>query len=235
MPSASPPPDRPALKRGSGAQMVYEILRDEILDLTLPPGSLIDEVQLSERIGVSRTPIREALVRLAGEGLINTLPNRSTIVAPIDFLNIQSFFDAITLMYRVTTRGAAEHHKPQDLIAIRAHQADFTKAVLDNDVKALIFSNREFHAAIATAGHNPYFTAIFLRLLDDERRLLQLHHQSFCDKIPHEFIEEHDQMIAAIVARDVSLCDTFATSHADHIVMQITKLIAEDRRSFIPL
>lgn len=78
-------------RRGSGVKLVYDLLRDEILDLVLPPGSPIDEVQLAERFGMSRTPIREALVRLAGEGLVETLPNRSTMVANIDFLNLHRF------------------------------------------------------------------------------------------------------------------------------------------------
>ncbi len=60
----------PERKRGSGVKMVYDLLRDEILDLKLAPGSPIDEVQLADRFKMSRTPIREALVRLAGEGLI---------------------------------------------------------------------------------------------------------------------------------------------------------------------
>ena len=98
-------------KRGSGVKMVYDILRDEILDLVLPPGSAVDEVQLAERFGMSRTPIREALVRLSGEGLIDTLPNRSTMVSNIDFLNMHTYFDALTLMYRVTTQLAAQHHR----------------------------------------------------------------------------------------------------------------------------
>ena len=108
----SPIPER---KRGSGVKMVYDLLRDEILDLVLPPGSPIDEVQLAERFKMSRTPIREALVRLAGEGLIDTLPNRSTMVANIDFLNMHTFFDALVLMYRVTTKLAAQYHRPEDL------------------------------------------------------------------------------------------------------------------------
>ena len=105
------PSNIPERKRGSGVKLVYDLLRDEILSLTLPPGSPIDEVQLAERFSMSRTPIREALVRLAGEGLVDTLPNRSTIVSNIDFLNLHTFFDAITLMYRVTTRLAAQYHR----------------------------------------------------------------------------------------------------------------------------
>src|SRR5690606_31229341 len=138
-------------KRGSGARMVYETLRDEILTLDLPPGRPIDEVWLAERFGMSRTPIREALLRLAGEGLVETLPNRSAIVAPIDVLHLNAYFDAITLMYRVTTRLAAEHHQSDDLEKIRALQADYVRAVDAQDPLGMISLNRDFHAAISEA------------------------------------------------------------------------------------
>ncbi len=160
----SPIPER---KRGSGVKMVYDLLRDEILDLVLPPGSPIDEVQLAERLKMSRTPIREALVRLAGEGLIDTLPNRSTMVANIDFLNLNPFFDALVLMYRVTTRLAAQNHRPEDLPIIRGFHEDYAAAVQSRDALTMIATNAAFHAAIAEAGRNPYFTSLFRRLLDE--------------------------------------------------------------------
>ena len=132
----------------------YDVLRDEILDLTLPPGSPVDEATLAERFAMSRTPIREALVRLEGEGLVVTLPNRSTVVANIDFANLNAFFDALTLMYRVTTRLAAEFHSDPDLQRIRAKQAVFATAVAAGDELAMIACNRDFHVAIAEAGRD---------------------------------------------------------------------------------
>ncbi len=75
----------PPRTRGRGVQTVYEALRRAIVDLRLEPGSPLDEVTLAERFDMSRTPVREALVRLAAEGLVTQLPNRNTIVAPIDF------------------------------------------------------------------------------------------------------------------------------------------------------
>src|ERR1700754_5067550 len=111
LPEQSEPVADTERKRGSGSKLAYDILRDEILDLVLAPGTAIDEVQLSERLSMSRTPIREALVRLASEGLVTTLPNRSTIVAAIDFVNLPVYFEALTLMYRVTTRDAAVHRQ----------------------------------------------------------------------------------------------------------------------------
>jgi DNA-binding GntR family transcriptional regulator len=225
----------PERKRGSGAKVVYELLRNEILELTLPPGSPIDEVQLAERFEMSRTPIREALVRLSGEGLIDTLPNRSTIVSNIDFLNLNAFFDALTLMYRVTTRLAAQNHRPEDLVMVRAHQASFGAAVVAQDALAMIAANREFHAAIAEAGRNPYYTALFKRLLDDGRRILRLYYQSFDDRLPQEYVDEHEQIIRAIVERDVELSDRLAKAHSDQIVRQIKLFFTRDQRDQISL
>lgn len=101
-----------ARKRGSGVSTVYETLRREIIELTLVPGSPIDEAQLAERFALSRTPIREALVRLAAENLITTLTNRATIVSQIDFLNLSSFFDALTLMYPVPRHSCSTWLQP---------------------------------------------------------------------------------------------------------------------------
>ena len=222
-------------KRGSGAQFVYSILRDEILDLTLLPGSPIDEIRLSERLSMSRTPIREALVRLASEGLVTTLPNRSTVVANIDFMNLHTVFDAMTLMYRVTTRLAAQFHTPADMAKIRARQAEFAKAVSAQDALSMIATNREFHAEIARAGRNPYYESLCLRLLDEGRRLLRMYYQSFDDQLPSEYVQEHEDLIAAIEARDIGRADSLAETHADQIVRQIQALISRDRRQHIEL
>ncbi|AGB74243.1 MULTISPECIES: GntR family transcriptional regulator [Rhizobium] len=222
-------------KRGSGVKVVYDILRDEILDLELPPGSPIDEVQLSERFGMSRTPIREALVRLAGEGLIDTLPNRSTMVSQIDFLNMHSYFDALVLMYRVTTQLAAKYHRPEDLEAVRALQAEFANAVEAQDALAMISTNAALHLAIAEAGRNPYFTSLFSRLLNEGRRLLRLYYQSYNDRLPRRFVEEHDEIIAAIEARNTELAERLAREHAEQIVSQIQKLLMREERLDVSL
>ena len=231
--------DRPAIpserKRGDGGRIVYNALRDDILNLVLAPGSPIDEIVLAEQFAMSRTPVREALVRLAGEGLVQTLPNRSTVVANIDFLNLHTFFDALTLMYRVTTRLAAQYHVPKDLPTIRAHQAKFVEAVEARDALSMIATNRDFHAAIAEAGRNPYYTSLFGRLLDEGRRILRIYYSSFDDVLPRQYVVEHDEIIAAIEARDVEAADRVVSAHADQIVRQIQQMITRDNRRRIAL
>ncbi len=228
--------DQQERKRGTGARFVYDTLRDEILNLVLQPGEPIDEIGLAERLSMSRTPIREALVRLAGDGLVTLLPNRSTVVSQIDFPNLHHFFDALTLMYRVTTRLAAQFHDAGDLQAIRARQAIFAEAVIAGDTAGMIQLNRDFHVAIAEAGRNPYYLQLFSRLLDEGRRILRLYYYpSFEPALPHPYIQEHEAIIAAVAARDVDTCDRLAKEHADKIVRQIQDVMARDLRQNIEI
>ncbi|WP_319411751.1 GntR family transcriptional regulator [uncultured Cohaesibacter sp.] len=217
-------------KRGAGVGHVYQTLHREIIELKIAPGSPIDELQLAARFSMSRTPIREALVRLAAEGLITTLPNRATIVSNIDFLNLSQFFDALSLMYRVTTRQAAANFEEADLAEITHWKDLYASAVDSRDVFEMIATNREFHLAIARAGRNRYYTELFTRLLDEGRRILRLYYQSYNDDIPHLYVDEHEKMIAAIIARDLALADRLAADHADQIVRQIQSYIAADKR-----
>jgi len=225
----------PVLARGQGSQFVYERLRKSILELLLEPGSPLDESSLSEQFGMSRTPIREALVRLAADGLVTTLPNRNTIVSTINFVGLPVYFEALTLMYRVTTRSAAAHRRPEHLANIRALQAGFADAVARHDALAMIAANRDFHVGIAEAGGNAYFTMFFARLLDEGRRMLRLYYATFDDHLPKQYVEEHEEMVAAIEAGDVELADRLGAEHAGQIVRQIQSYLARTTASGIAL
>ena len=87
--------------RGTGLKLAYQTLRDEILSLDLQPGQLLDETTLADRFAMSRSPIREAMIRLAGEGLVVMLPNRSTIVAPIDITSFSKYVEALDIAQRM--------------------------------------------------------------------------------------------------------------------------------------
>lgn len=214
--------------RGSGTESVYQALRREILSMERSPGSPLDETRLSERFGMSRTPIREALLRLTSDGLVTTLPNRNTIVATIDFSNLPTYFEALCLMYRVTTRGAALRQGDAWIQAIVERQREFAAAVEAQDAFAMIEANREFHVAIAERAGNAYYTAFFARLLDEGRRILRLYYSTFDDRLPKRYVEEHEAMIAAIRAGDAEEADRLAIAHGEQIVRQIQDYVARD-------
>ncbi|MEZ5832726.1 MAG: GntR family transcriptional regulator [Dongiaceae bacterium] len=200
--------------KGAGWKSVYETLRTEILALTLPPGQLLDETSLAERFDLSRSPVREALIRLAAEELVVTLPNRSTIVAPIELANFPKYVDALDLAQRINTRLAAELRSDADLAAMASRQRAFEAAVKSGDHLAMSETNKNFHMAIAAAGRNPYLITFYEKLLDQGRRMLHLHF-AFLERTREGYLltDEHHDMLAAIEAKDVERADRLAHDH----------------------
>ena len=205
---------KPKAGREAGWKGVYEALRLEILSLTLAPGELLDEMSLSRRFGFSRSPIREALIRLVGEGLVVNLPNRTTIVAPVDITQFPKYVDALDIAQRVNTRLAAELRSEADLVAITAAQKDFIAAVAAKDHLAMSATNKAFHMAIARAGKNAYLASFYERLLDEGRRILHLHFDYIERSRDGRLLtDEHEEMIDAIRALDAERADRLAHAH----------------------
>jgi DNA-binding GntR family transcriptional regulator len=193
-------------KTGKGASWtgVYEVLRREILSLKLEPGALLDETSLSHRFGFSRSPIREALIRLASDGLVVTLQNRTTIVAPINIAGFREYVDALDIAQRVNTRLAAERWRDDDLVTIERAQQDFIAATAGMDHLAMSETNKQFHMAIARAGRNAYMSAFYEKLLDEGRRILHLHFDYIERTRDGRLLtDEHEEMIKAIRSREI--------------------------------
>src|SRR5262245_93883 len=94
------------IQRTSVRQEAYSKLRSWILDGTLPPGSQLRDKKLAEQLGVSRTPIREALLRLEDEGLVKTKPNSSTLVSSIDFHSAFHLYSIVWTLERLALSQA---------------------------------------------------------------------------------------------------------------------------------
>lgn len=222
--------------KGTGARIAYETLRDEILALTLQPSQLLDETTLADRFGMSRSPVREALIRLAGEGLVVTLSNRSTIVAPIDVTSFPKYVEALDIAQRMNTRLAAELRSEADLRQIAKRQKDFEVAARTGNHLAMSEANKQFHMAIAAAGRNPYLSAFYERLLDQGRRMLHLHFD-YIERTHDGYLltGEHAEMLAAIRARDVERADALAHAHTRQFRDNFLSFMAENYSGAVPL
>jgi DNA-binding GntR family transcriptional regulator len=204
----------PKRVKGMGVRFAYETLRDEILSLILQPGEVLDETSLAERFGMSRSPVREALIRLAGDELVVTLSNRSTVVAPIDVQVFPKYVEALDIAQRMNTRLAAELRTDLDLKTIARRQKEFVAAVNRGEHLAMSEANLNFHMAIAAAGRNPFLAAFYERLLNQGRRMLHLHF-AYLEKGNEGVLltDEHDDMLAAIRDQDVERADALAHQH----------------------
>ncbi|MSP67258.1 MAG: GntR family transcriptional regulator [Alphaproteobacteria bacterium] len=217
--------------KGSGSAHVFAAIHDAILTLDLRPGEDLDEASLVARFGVSRTPIREALIRLAGEGLVVLLPNRGARVAPIDLANIRGFFEALELCQRAVTRWAALRHRGADLLRIDATMAAFAAAA-DGDARDLGDLNRTFHNAIAAACGNVHIAAAYGRLLDEGIRLsrLALTYEAPLQADRHEhlarIVAQHRRLAASIRAQDADGAEALAAEHADLFRRRINRYLS---------
>lgn len=211
----------PSPSKETGSARVYAKLRHDILTVAIAPGTALDEIGLSERFALSRSPIREALVRLSSEGLVQILPNRSTLVAPIDIKTLPQFLDALDLYQRATTRAAAVLRTEEDLREIVDFQDKYVEGArrsleAGNSV-FMIDSNYEFHMSVARAGKNRYLSQFYSRILNEGRRMLHFHFE-FQRQDPDINAEKlgagHVDMIEAIRARDSVAAERVAHEHA---------------------
>jgi DNA-binding GntR family transcriptional regulator len=207
-------PEEQRRAKGTSWKSVYDDLRTRILTLELGPGEMLDESSLAERYSVSRSPVREALIRLAGEELVVTLPNRSTIVAPLAIERFPKYVEALDIAQRMNCRLAAELRSEDDLKILLRRQKEYERAVNGRDHLAMSATNAAFHNAIADAGRNPFLALFYSRLLDQGRRILHLHFR-YLERSGEGVLltDEHYQMIDAIRDRDVTRADQLAHAH----------------------
>jgi DNA-binding GntR family transcriptional regulator len=220
--------------KGAGATVVYEALRRRILDLTIEPGADIEELGLVEEFGVSRTPVREALIRLASDGLATIMPNKSARVAALNFAELPQYFEALELTQRAVTRWAALRGGKENFGQIKAASDAFDEAVQASDVIGMIELNRKFHALIGVASGNIYLARTYSRLLDEGLRLARL---SYAYEIPDQnsrahhidrTVSEHGEMVTAIETRNGDLAEQQAAIHARNFRERIMAYVGQD-------
>ncbi|MEX6631922.1 GntR family transcriptional regulator [Hyphococcus lacteus] len=214
--------------RQSSGQKVYMILRERILSLELSPSAELDEVQLSQHFGVSRTPVREALIRLAADGLVVLAQNRGARVAPIDLDQVPQILEALELFQRITTRWAALRHRPEHLIALESANQEFADACATEDPRAIVEANWKFHDAINQACGNRYFADDCSKMLRSVMRLSLLAFLQEDAKLASydELAGQHDDMIEAIREKNVDLSEQLIYQHSDEFRQRIQTYVS---------
>jgi DNA-binding GntR family transcriptional regulator len=160
-------------KPRTGRERVYDALRYAIIALAIEPGSVLEETALCRQYKVSRTPVREALIRLSSEGLVEIEPNRGARVATLQFIDVVDHYEAMEIFQPITCHFAAVRSSPADMKAIRATLAKFCAAVERADYEGIIRFNYDLHSAIASASHNRCIERGYRQMLADKLRIAQ--------------------------------------------------------------
>ena len=190
----------PRLERQRLHDTVVEHLRHRIVEAVLPPGTKLNERELCETMGISRTPLREALKVLAVEGLIEIAPNRGASVYSMSASEIWETFEFVSGLEAMAGRLACERITPAELADIKALHAAMLRCAAQNDLPGYYDCNQQIHARISLAARNSVLHQTFLGI---NRRLQALRFRS--NLKPGKWdsaIRDHVAMIEALEARD---------------------------------
>ncbi|MEU7019975.1 GntR family transcriptional regulator [Streptomyces sp. NPDC046203] len=204
---------------GNARQLVHELLRARIVELELPPGTPLSENELAAELGVSRTPVRESLILLAEEGLVDVYPQLGTFVSRIrerDIASAQFVREALEL---TSLRDGVERAVERDLLELRALLAAQTDAERRADPEAFFRLDEEFHARLMATGGHPEAWSVVQHAkahLDRARRLsLPLEDQLAL------LIRQHTDVVDAIESRDATAADTALRGHLRQVFADV--------------
>jgi len=188
-------------------QICLESIRNRVLSMELAPGSLLDETVLATEFGISRTPLREIIQRLCGEGYLVMEPNRGAKVAPMDFATMRHFFQAAPMVYAAISRLASEMATAAQIDALKAIQTNYLGSIKAGRSAETAMYNHAFHHAIGEMAASPYLQPSLERLLIDHTRIGQTFYQSKSlddQKTISTASAQHDALIEAIENRSAA-------------------------------
>jgi DNA-binding GntR family transcriptional regulator len=138
------------------SERLREAIEEEIATGKLQPGAHLDEAELAQRFGVSRTPIRETLILLAGAGLVEARPRRGAVVAQVSAQRLVEMFDVMGELEAMCARLAARRITDEEMAALEQVHQDCRQAAESGDSDAYFYANERFHLAIYGASHNVF-------------------------------------------------------------------------------
>ncbi|MFJ8488863.1 GntR family transcriptional regulator [Streptomyces sp. NPDC094038] len=202
-----------AVKPPPAADRVYSHVKQGVLDRHYEGGALLTEGELAEAVGVSRTPVREALLRLEAEGLIKLYPKKGAMVLPVSAQEIADVVETRMLVEEHATRKAVPASAA--LVARLAELLDRQKAeAAAGDLAAAAVTDRCFHAAIVRDGGNEILSRLYDQLRDRQLRMGVAIMNAHPDRIAKS-LTEHEEILDALRAGDADRAVGLVHRHVD--------------------
>lgn len=193
------------------SRQAYERLRDQIVTLQRAPGSLLDEAELMNSLRLGRTPIREGLQRLAGEGLVLIRPRRGIYVANLNLTDLQQIFELRQVLEGYAAALAAERATQADVAALEGALAPLARDQDPSDTQVYIEIDSAFHRALARSAHNSYLEDNLGRMYNLNLRLWYFSLSRIGPM--REAIEQHRAVVEAIKCHDIHIAEAAVRKH----------------------
>lgn len=202
--------------------VVFNTLRQGILTGELKPGERLMEIHLADRLGVSRTPIREAIRMLELEGLVTMMPRRGAEVARISKQDIQDVLEVRLALDSLATRLACERISEKQKEELKASAEKFIEATATRDAVEIAHADVQFHDVILAASHNKRLVQMVNNLAE---RIYRYRLEYIKDETNHRgLIEEHERIMNSVLSGDV---ESACIAAEIHIVNQENNMLSQ--------
>jgi DNA-binding GntR family transcriptional regulator len=221
--------EAPAL---SAADRVYRYAKDAILSRRLGAQELLTEGELADAVGVSRTPVREGLLRLQAEGLVRLLPKRGALILPVTPDEVADVLETRRLVESFAVRKAITAPATAGLLEqLRHHLAQMRAAMKNRDARGYAEADRDFHEAIVAATGNQILITLYRSLRD---RQLRMGVVNLLEDRTGELdsagiarmranIADHEAILTAVAARAIRASEAAVTAHLDRADHQLRR------------
>jgi DNA-binding GntR family transcriptional regulator len=201
---------------------VFQRLRDSIVRGELAPGEKVKDAELAERLGLSRTPVREALARLADSGLVEAKPGVYTRVTTLNRHDVEQTLAVLRSLDRLAVETAVPLMSRQDLERMRQANRDFERAVADEDTDAALEADDRFHAVPLAVADNPVLRRVIEQLHPQIHRIL---YRKFSTLLGgRNTIEHHDQLVQVCATGDARAAAELSGRHWSELGGHINQL-----------
>ena len=213
------------IPRAALHEQVAHRLRQMLVENRILPGAKLNERELSEVLNVSRTPLREAIKMLAAEGLVELLPNRGAIAVELTEADVLNTFEVMAGLEAQSGELAAQRITDAELAEIKAMHFEMLAAYTRRDLPAYYRLNAAIHGAINAAAKNPVLIATYNQV---NARLQALRFRSNQDEEKwKDAVKEHEQMVAALSARDPAAMRLVMSTHLDHKLATVVQQLRD--------
>ncbi|MGY1806886.1 GntR family transcriptional regulator [Blastococcus sp. SYSU D00669] len=215
----------------TSAERTLATLRELILDGDLRPGTRLGEVELAERLGVSRTPVREALTRLAAEGLVDLAPNRGARVATWTVAELEGVFDLRASLEPRLTGFAVARATPQDVDDLDELAQRMLVVGLPGpgqDLDALVPLNRAFHDRLVALADHPALATALAAAIHPPIVLRNFH--TYDEASLRRSLAHHAEIVAAVRAEDAEWARAVMTAHISNARAVMVRAAREQAR-----
>jgi DNA-binding GntR family transcriptional regulator len=188
---------------------IYAELRADMITCRLAPGTELRESALAERFGVSKSPVRDALMRLATEGLVVILPRQGYLVSSVSVTDVEDMFHLREALERACIERVVRRASDEDLEQLDRFRT-YDEALWEG---GFVHYNREFHYAVARIAGNARMRDYLLALIDQMERAVRISVSSLRKDDPQSLVNEHRELIDALQAHDLTRAQRLSSRH----------------------